>query len=247
MADTNETSGKDLRARLFSWYWSRQTARATDAAKLRRDVLARRAELDDIATQIEGKMAHRRLKDDPEGDSRWITYPDVLTTKAAPGVWREPEPNLALGAGLTVFHDFSAGAFTLSQRPNRARTPKRRYELFFESYEFDGSYLSFVVDPPRHLKRPAMGERIVVAMETRVSRPVKAFLRLNIKGARGSDTLYAEGDLLTGRAAFDFDMSFATYEMGPDDSMWLDIIIDRPRMVEFSIEDLTVALLGREG
>jgi hypothetical protein len=247
MADMNETNGKDLRARLFSWYWGRQTARAKDASKLRRAVLARRAELDVIAAQIEGRMAHRRLSDDPLGGSRWITFPSVFSTRIAPGVWREPGTNLSLGAGLTMFHDFSAGAFTLSQRPNRARSPKRRYELFFESYEFDGSYLSLVVDPPRHLKRPAMGERVVVALETRVSRPVKAFLRLNIKGARGSDTLYAEGDLLSGRAAFDFDMAFATYEMGPDDSMWLDIIIDRPRMVEFSIEDLTVALLGREG
>ena len=246
MADLKDTSGKDLRARLFSWYWSRQTARATDAAKLRRDVLARRAELDAIARQIEGKMASRRLGEDVVGDSRWIAHPDVFTTKIEPGVWREPEANLSLGAGLTVFHDFKAGAFTLSQRPNRSRSSKRRYELFFESYEFDGSYLSFVVDPPRHLKRPAMGERVVLALETRVSRPVKAFLRLNIKGARGSDTLYAEGDIKTGRSAFDFDMSFATYEMGPDDSMWLDIIIDRPRMVEFSIEDLTVALFGRE-
>lgn len=247
MVDTNETSGKDLRARLFSWYWGRQTARATDASKLRRDVLARRAELDAIAAQIEGRIAHRRLKNDAEGDSRWITHPDFFAAKVAPGVWREPETNLDLGSGLTVFHDFTAGAFTLSQRPNRARAPKRRYELFFESYEYDGSYISFVVDPPQHLKRPAMGERVVVALEARVSRPVKAFLRLNIKGARGSDTLYAEGDLLTGRSAFDFDMSFATYEMGPDDGLWLDIIIDRPRMVEFSIEDLTVALLGREG
>lgn len=245
MANVNNTTGKDLRARLFSWYWARQTARAKDKAKLRRDVLSRRAELDEIAQRIERRMADERLGRETMDGARWTSTPEFLSTLVPPGVWREPEANLSIGAGLTVFHDFTGGAFTLSQRPNRARTPKRRYELFFESYEFEGSYLSLVVEPPRDLKRPAMGETVAVTLDMRASRPVKAFLRLNIKGARGADTLYAEGEIGQGRASFEFDMSFATYEMGPEDGMWLDIIIDRPRMVEFSIEDLTLALLAR--
>ncbi|MGB0928908.1 MAG: DUF6478 family protein [Pikeienuella sp.] len=244
MAKANDTDGKDLRARLFSWYWARQTARAKDAAKLRRDVLARRAELDKIAERIERRIAHERLADEAVGDSRWITGPAFLSAPVPPRVWREPATDLSLGEGLTVFHDFEGGAFILSQRPNRARAAKRRYELFFESYEFQGSYLSFVVNVPAELKRPSMGERVVTTLEMRASRPVKAFLRLNINGARGQDTLYAEGEVGVGRSVFDFDMSFATYEMGPSDGMWLDLIIDRPRMVEFSIEDLTIALLG---
>ena len=245
MADLNNTNGKDLRARLFSWYWRRQTARAKDTAKLRRDVMSRRAELDDIAKRIEGRIAGEKFAEEAMGDARWVTTPSCLLKPASPGVWREPASNLGIGNGLTLFHDAAAGTFTVSQRPNKARSAKRRYELFFESYEFDGTYLSFAVDVPGHLQRPSGGERVVAAIDMRASRPLKAFLRLNIKGARGSDALYADGEVGTGRSLFDFDMAFATYEMGSEDNMWLDVIVDRPRMVEFSVEDLTIALLGR--
>jgi hypothetical protein len=40
-------------------------------------------------------------------------------------------------------------------------------------------------------------------------------------------------------------MSFAAFEPAANDRLWLDIIFDRPRMVEMSIRDLTLSLTTR--
>lgn len=245
MAGVKDKTQKDLRSRFFAWYWARQAARAGNKGDVRRRILQRRAELDKIAQKLESKIAHQRLGTEAHRGEGWVTFPDFLLVRVEPGVWRQAQTDTRLGRGLSVFHDCNQGAYTLAQRPNRSATPKHRYELFFESYEFDGSYLSLALAVPGELRRPLTGEILVAELDLRASRPLKAFLRLNISGPRGRDVLYAEAEVGSGPQHFDFDMSFAAFELGKDDNVWLDVIVDRPRMVEFSVQDLSITLTRR--
>jgi hypothetical protein len=245
MAKAKKSGGKDLGSRIFAWYWARQAARAENTGDIRRKILQRRAELDKIAQKLESRIAHQRLTPESGVGDGWITYPDFLLVRIEPGVWRQAATDTKLGRGLSVFHDCGNGAFTLAQRPNRSSSPKHRYELFFESYEFDGSYLSMALGVPGDLRHPMSGEVLRAELDMRASRPLKAFLRLNISGPRGQDVLYAEAEVGAGHQHFDFDMSFAAFELSKDDSIWLDFIVDRPRMVEFSVQDISLTLTGR--
>ncbi|MGB0507093.1 MAG: DUF6478 family protein [Pikeienuella sp.] len=246
MARAKNSNGKDLGSRIFAWYWAKQAARVENTGEVRTKILQRRAELDKIAQKLESRIAHQRLTPDAKKGEGWTTYPDFLLVRVEPGVWRQVSSDTKFGRGLSVFHDCSSGAYTLAQRPNRSESAKHRYELFFESYEFNGSYLSMALAVPGDLRRPLTGEVLQAVVDMRSSRPLKAFLRLNISGPRGRDVLYAEAEVGSGRQSFEFDMSFAAFELSKDDNIWLDFIVDRPRMVEFSVQDMSISLVRRD-
>ena len=122
-----------------------------------------------------------------------------------------------------------------------------RFELLFESYEFQGSYLSLALSIPDHLRRPKVGEVLAARLDALASRQVKTFLRPNMKSVDASDVLHADVQIGDGAARFEFDMSFAAFELGEKDQIWLDIIFDRPRMVELSVRGLTISLVPGGG
>ena len=247
MADASDSAKRSLRDKAFAWYWERQAKRATNLSAFRKLTLRRRAELDRIAMKVEARLTRADAAAAPAPGAEWTHRPDIFSLPQSQTIWANPASGVQPGEGLTVYHDSDGGAFTLSQRPSRGGNRALRYEFFFESYEFRGSYLSLVMNAPDHLRRPKAGEVLAVEIDMAASRQIKAFLRLNMKTARASDVLHADGTVGDRRARFEFDMSFAAFEPGENDQIWLDIIFDRPRMVEMAIRDLTLSLARRGG
>ena len=245
MADANDSAKRSLRDRAFAWYWERQAKRADDLSAFRQLTLRRRAELDRIAMKVEARLTRKDQAEAPAPGAEWTYRPDIFTLPQDQTIWTNPASGLHPGPGLSVYHDSGGGAFTLAQRPARGKGNDLRYELFFESYEFRGSYLSLVMGVPDHVRRPKAGEVLAVEMDLAASRQVKAFMRLNMKATQTSDVLHADATIGDGRARFEFDMSFAAFEPTDRDQLWLDIIFDRPRMVEMSVRDLTLSLTSR--
>lgn len=253
MSDLGDSGRDDLWGRLFRWYWRRRASRARDPSALRRRVIARKAELDRIAQEIEGSIQRKRIAAGVEtaaageGAAVWRFTPDLFTQPLSPNAWRDPPSDLRIGRAVTLFHECESGAFSLVQRPNRAAPPPQRFELYFESYEFAGAYFSLAIGPPAHLRRPSGDETLRVEIASRASRPLKAFFRLNISGARGRDTLHAEGEVGAGPLKLDFDLGFAAFQLHEGDDVWFDLIVDRPRMAELSLQDVTMTLLRAGG
>lgn len=245
MADAQDSAKRSFRDRAFAWYWERQAKRANDLSAFRQLTLRRRAELDRIATKVEARLTRTGEGEAPAPGAAWTHRPDIFLLPQNQTIWTNPASGLRPGAGLSVYHDSDGGAFTLAQRPARGAHSAHRFELFFESYEFRGSYLSLAMGLPDHLSRPKAGEVLVVEIDLAASRRIKTFLRLNMKTSHSSDVLHADGALDEGRARFEFDMSFAAFEPTEKDQLWLDIIFDRPRMMEMSIRDLTLSLASR--
>ena len=230
--------------RLFRWYWRRRARVAKDPASFHRLVLRRRAELDRIAERAEAKIASGGETSKPD-DAIWSFRPPVLVEALTPSIWVNPDAGLRPARGLSVYHDSHSGAFTLGQRPNRA-AGLSRFELFYESYEFGGGYLSLAIAIPDDLRRPKAGEVLRCVIDCAASRKIKTFFRLNIASARQTDVLHDDGVLGEGVSVFDFDLAYAAFEPGENDQVWLDIIFDRPRMVEISLRDLRLELWPRE-
>lgn len=232
--------GRDLRARVWSWYWRRRRARAGDPASFRRLLAERKAELDAISLEVEAQANASSAPEAKATEAVWSLRPACFHRRAEPGAWTDPPSGVRLDETVSVYHDGAAQS-ALAQRPGRGRGPNR-FEIWFESYEFDGAYLSFVASIPKTLRRPRQGEKISVSLDLRASRPLKAFLRLHAQAGAGAETLYAEGELGDGSAWFDFDFSFVPFPLGADDTVWVDLILDRPRMVEFALRDFVIAL-----
>lgn len=245
MADANNSAKRSLRDRAFAWYWERQAKRASDLSAFRQLTLRRRAELDRIATKVEARLTRAEEGAAPSPGATWTHRPEIFLLPQDQTIWTNPSSGLRPGAGLSIYHDSNGGAFTLAQRPARGAESALRFELFFESYEFRGSYLSLAMSLPDHLRRPKAGELLVVELDLAASRRIKTFLRLNMKTAQSSDVLHADGAIGDGRTRFEFDLSFAAFEPDERDQLWLDIIFDRPRMMEMSIRDLTLSLASR--
>ncbi|MEM7268145.1 MAG: DUF6478 family protein [Pseudomonadota bacterium] len=245
MATSDDSPGRGFLDRLFAWYWERRAARATDLSSFRRLALRRRATLDRVAHRAEQRLAREKEAPLSDDDAIWTLRPEILSLPQSPTIWVNPESGVRPAPGLSIYHDGADGAFTLAQRPNRTVSSGQRYELFFESYEFQGAYLSLAINTPPHLRRPKAGEVLRVEADIAASRTLKTFLRLNIKGAGVSDTLHEDAEAGSGRLRAEFDMSFAAFEPGENDMIWLDLIFDRPRMVEVAIRDLSLSLCER--
>ena len=245
MADAHNTSKRSLRDRAFAWYWERQARQAKDLSAFRRLTLRRRAQLDRITNKVEARLTRADQAEAPNPGAEWTIRPEFFSLPQDQTIWTNPPSGLRPGHGLSVYHDSDGGAFTVAQRPARRKDAGRRFELFFESYEFGGSYLSLALNIPDHVRRPKIAESLVADLDIQASRQVKTFLRLNMKGTGTSDTLHTDGVMGDGAKQFQFDMSFAAFEPGPKDQIWLDVIFDRPRMVEIAIRDFSLSLSSR--
>ncbi len=243
---TEEAEGGDLRARAFSWYWNRLARRIRDPEAFSRLIHARRAELDDIARRTEERIAEGRIVPPDPGSDVWLHLPHCFRQPISPAAHADPASGTALGPLLAMFHDDEGGVFALTQRPNRSPNPATRFELFFESYEFEGTYLSFALRVPDKLRRPQQREQLVLSVDALATRRIKSFARLNIETETAKETLYAEAEIGSGPAVFGFDLSFTTIEARENDLVWVDLIIDRPRMVEITIRSLFISLRNRD-
>lgn len=241
MAVDRDMRGGGLRDRLFAWYWRRKAARAGSKSAAHRELMRRKAVLDGIASRLEAELATGGGAP-AAPDAVWSFAPDIFATAAPDAAVGRPESGVALCAGLNFYHDCSDGDFFVSQRPCRRPAAKNRFEIAFESFRFDGGYVSFVASPTPELRRPGPRERLILAIDVAASRPVKTFMRLHVSGSGGHETFYAEDELGGGPAAFTFDLAYAPFELTGEEKLWVDIIFDRPRMVEIVIRDLALSL-----
>lgn len=239
--------GGDLTTRAFGWRWRRGADRAQSLRAFRRRVEARRAELDAIANRIDARIASGKVDDGRDDGALWLHRPECLIRPISSPVRADPPTNSAIGSDLHAHHDCREGVFLVAQRPNKAKSPRTRFELAMESFEFDGAYYSLTFALPERLLRPRPGDLLRLSVDFAATRWIKLFVRLNMRGADGSDGLTAIREVRRGEEVFDFDMKFAdSRALGGE--LWVEMIFDRPRMIDLTVRDLSLSLLGeRDG
>lgn len=232
----------DIWTRLFGWYWRRQARLTNNPRALLRVLEERRAVIETLATRMEAKISDREAPVIPVAGREWNIRPEYLIHAREGGSIASPQSGLYLDPLLSVHHDDTAGSFLISQRPTRTRDGATGFEIYFESYEFSGGYFSFSLDAPDDAARPSSSERLVFTIDLRARWPMRGYVRLNLQSVHGRETLYADAMLGEGEARFAFDLAFAPFELTQSDTIWVDLILDRPRMTEFTVADMTLSL-----
>ncbi|PIE14150.1 MAG: hypothetical protein CSA70_03095 [Rhodobacterales bacterium] len=166
-----------------------------------------------------------------------------------PELWRGPLPvpgmssvenKSMLGNEVTLFHDCNRSELTLRQLRNRREADLAPFGLRLDVFNFDGSYLSLVVDLPEDSVR-GLRRKHLVRLDTIVEmeKPLEIFARLNIKHGPNTETIVRELPLGSETVMVEFDLAYAKLNEKRLEKMWLDLIFEGPEMNQVTLRDLT--------
>lgn len=166
-----------------------------------------------------------------------------------PEIWRGSLPQKGissvknksmLGEEVTLFHDCAQSELTLQQLRNTRDTDLAPYGLRLDVFNFDGSFLSLVLDLPEDavngLKRTHI-LRISTIIE--MEEPLEIFARLNIKNGPNTEQIVRELPLGQEDVSAEFDLAYVNLNEKRIDKVWIDLIFENPQMNQVTFRDLT--------
>ncbi|MGA9253464.1 MAG: DUF6478 family protein [Roseobacter sp.] len=236
-----------LYRRLLSrWAMSARDARTAKLSVLRRQSMRARqlrAHIDELI-----HVADERLSLPVIGSSSF-SKPHNADWAWRPEIWRGPLPvrgissvasKSKLGDEITLFHDCERSELTLRQLRNQREQDLAPYGLRLDVFNFDGSFLSLVLDLPESaidgLKRThILRVNAIVNME----KPIEIFVRLNIKHGPNTEQIVREFSVQNDEINAEFDLAYANLNEKRVEKMWIDFIFENPQMNQVTLRDLT--------
>ena len=166
-----------------------------------------------------------------------------------PELWRAPLPTPGissvqtksmLGDEITLFHDCEFSELTLRQLRNLREEDLAPYGLRLDVFQFDGSFLSLVIDVPPAgtdgLKRSHLLRMdAIVEME----KPLEIFARLNIRHGPNTEQIVRELPLHEENHRVEFDLAYSNLNEKRVERAWIDLIFEGPQMNQVILRDLT--------
>ncbi|KPD13312.1 DUF6478 family protein [Phaeobacter sp. 11ANDIMAR09] len=211
----------------------------------RNQAQALRGQLDRMIHIAEGRLAL------PQIGSSFFPRPHGTDWSWRPELWRGPMPTPGLssvpsksklGEEISLFHDCSISELTLRQLRNSREEDLAPFGLRMDVFNFDGSFLSLVVDLPTDactgLSRHHL-MRIDSIIET--EKPIEIFARLNIRHGPNTEQLVRELPLGEKNVTVEFDLAYSDLNEKRIERIWLDLIFEAPDMNQVVLRDLTFA------
>lgn len=166
-----------------------------------------------------------------------------------PALWREPldvpgrasvQTRARLGSELTLFHDCQHSELTLRQLRNTREADLAPYGLRMDVFNFDGSFLSLVLDLPESAMA-GLQKRHLIRLDTIVEmeKPLEIFARLNIKHGPNTEQIVRELPLHEEDIMIEFDLAYSGLNEKRIERGWIDLIFENPEMSQVVLRDLT--------
>ncbi len=166
-----------------------------------------------------------------------------------PDLWRTPLTRRGiapasrkerLDAQVTLFHDCSQADIGMQQIRNRRDKDLAPFSMVVEAFDFQGSFLSLSVELPTEAATRLTRQHLM-RVETMIEseRPTVLFARLNIQHGPNAEQVLRELDLSAPSTAVDFDLAHLDLNERRIEKLWLDLIIEEPRMNRVVFRDLT--------
>lgn len=166
-----------------------------------------------------------------------------------PQLWRGPifPPGKAgamtkdrFGDEVTLFHDCRISELTVRQVRNTKESDLAPFGLRMDVFNFDGSFLSLVVDLPAEATR-GMLRKHIIRMSTIVEteKPVEIFARLNVRHGPNTEQLVRELPLGQDEVTVEFDLAYTKLNEKRVDNAWVDLIFEGPEMNQVILRDIT--------
>jgi uncharacterized protein DUF6478 len=229
--------------------WARRLRRADQAGpdalrKIQKRVRPLRALLD----TIERTVADRLTGAHPQGDKKalpprtnWTWRPDLrMQTQATPG--KSIASDTAVSPDLRFFHDARLAELGLRQIGGVSG----HQGIAADIYEFDGTYVSFAIAlPTEAIAGLRLTDLFRIELEVTTERPADVNIRLNLGHGPNLERIVRRLDTARGERMVEFDISYTAFNPERSKDIWIDIIINAPRMNRIEIRDVQVLRRGR--
>lgn len=233
---------------LSTWATAARAAHTASLESLRRQSLRARALRSHLDQLI--RIADERLTLPVVGsnsfpkphNSDWAWRPEIWRGRTTLRGLSSVTTRSAFGNEVTVFHDCSQSELTLRQLRNQREEDLAPYGLRLDVFDFDGSFLSLVLDLPTEglegLKRNHI-LRISTLLE--LEKPLEIYARLNIQHGPNTEQLVRELTLNDREVAAEFDLAYASINERRIEKAWVDLIFENPQMNQITLRDLTLS------
>ena len=161
------------------------------------------------------------------------------TPAATPRRWDNPEIGQEIAPRLKIFHDCAEGEFAAVIEDAALR---------LTCYQFAGGYLSLALALAAKARaglRP--GRQVVLSFTASCSRPLPAFVRLNVQFDPQKEVLHDSMILADGARRAAFDLGGLNHDLGGITDVWCDLILSQPEMSETVLTDLKLEVAQNAG
>lgn len=231
-------------------HWQRAAAQAANMPlpqlrQQRNQARVLRGQLDRLIHIAEGRLAL------PQIGSSFFPRPHGTDWSWRPELWRGsmPTPGISsvpskskLGEEITLFHDCGVSELTLRQLRNSREVDLAPFGLRMDVFNFDGSFLSLVVDLPTEACKGLSRHHLVrIDSIIETEKPIEIFARLNIRHGPNTEQLVRELPLGEKDVTVEFDLAYSDLNEKRIERIWLDLIFEAPDMNQVVLRDLTFA------
>lgn len=172
--------------------------------------------------------------------SDWAWRPQLWRGPISPPGVAAAETKTSFGDEVTLFHDCRISELTVRQVRNSRESDLAPYGLKLDVFNFDGSFLSLVIELPpegvQGLKRKHLVRmNAVVETENRL----EIFARLNVRHGPNTEQLVRELPLGEGEITVEFDLAYTKLNEKRVETAWVDLIFEGARMNQVVLRDVT--------
>lgn len=173
-------------------------------------------------------------------DSDWAWRPELWRGPLPVSGMSSVETKSTLGHEVTLFHDCQRSELTLRQLRNRREADLAPFGLRMDVFNFDGSFLSLVVDLPEAAAQGLKRKHLIrVDVIAEMEKPLEIFARLNVKHGPNTEQIVRELPLGAEEVMVEFDLAYSKLNEKRVDKLWLDLIFEGPQMNQVTLRDLT--------
>ena len=148
----------------------------------------------------------------------------------------------ALGNEVTLFHDCPLAEMTLRQLRNQRQEDLAPYGLRLDVFNFEGSFLSLVLDMPQEAVQGLKRTHILqINSILEMEKPLELFARLNIKHGPNTEQIVRELPVGSDIVSAEFDLAYTEINEKRVEKAWIDLIFENPQMNQVTLRDLTLS------
>lgn len=174
--------------------------------------------------------------------SDWAWRPEIWRGPVKPTGLAMVESKTAIGRETKVFHDCTLSELSVRQLRNTKSEDIAPYGLRLDVFQFDGSFLSVVIDmPPEGVA--GLTRRHIIRLEIRVEteKPLEIFGRFNVRHGPNLEQVVREFEGSDGELLLEFDMAATRLNEARVENAWLDLIFEGPEMNAITLRDVTLS------
>jgi len=172
----------------------------------------------------------------------WWHVPDVMAGPILPAGSAPVKSETKIGRDLALYHDCRTPCLAIRQFHETDGKTGATFGLKLDVFEFDGSFLSLVVQPPETAIEGLLKSHLIrMSLCAQSELPIEISVRLNIKNGPNTEQVSHDTTCCPDGSNIDFDLEYMPFKEGRATQMWFDLFLKTPPMNLITITEITLS------